>query len=133
MRILIIQTSASTVFFFSDPYESHASVLADTVCVKIEGDVETTVWSYFTIRLLSDIFPLAALVLLDTSILIATRETSTGRGDVGHQLAWGSLGWVIFCPIVSLFDVSESVPYLLPIAVGVVLLVICAIILLLSR
>lgn len=90
-------------------------------------------WSYFSIRLLSDIFPLAALVLLDTSILIATRETSTGRGDVGHQYAWGSLGWAIFAPIVALFDVSDAVPYLVPIAVGVVLLVICAIILLLSR
>lgn len=95
--------------------------------------METTVWSYFSIRLLSDIFPLAALVLLDTSILIATRETSTGRGDVGHQYAWGSLGWAIFAPIVSIFDVSDAVPYLVPIATGVVLLVICAILLLLSR
>uniref|UniRef100_A0A336M7R0 CSON005993 protein n=1 Tax=Culicoides sonorensis TaxID=179676 RepID=A0A336M7R0_CULSO len=116
----------------NDPY-SHTSALADTVCLKIEGDVETTVWSYFTLRLLSELFPLAALVLLDTSILIATRETSTGRGDVGHQLAWGSLGWAIFSPIVGTFgNVSEEIPYLVPIVVGVVLLVISAVILLLS-
>lgn len=101
--------------------------------VQVKGDVETTVWSYFTIRLIADIFPLAALVLLDTSIIIATRETSTGRGDVGHQFAWGSLGWAMFSPIVGLFDVSEEVPYLLPFSVGVILLFISAVILLFAR
>lgn len=99
---------------------------------QIIGDVDLTVWSYFTLRLIAGIFPLAVLVLLDTSILIATRETSSGRGDVGHQLAWGSLGWALFAPIVSLFDISPDVPYLLPFAVGVTLIIISALILLFS-
>lgn len=94
--------------------------------------MDLTVWSYFTIRLIAGIFPLAVIVLLDTSILIATRETSTGRGDVGHQLAWGSLGWAVYAPIVSLFDVSTDIPYLIPFAVGVVLIIVSALILLFS-
>lgn len=41
---------------------------------------------YLGIRCLADIFPTAAIALIDAAIVIATRETSTGRGDVGRQL-----------------------------------------------
>jgi len=114
-----------------DPYESN-SVLSNSLCIKIIGDVDVTVWSYFTIRLIADIFPLAVIVLLDTAILIATRETSTGRGDVGHQLAYGALGWAIFAPIVGILNPFEVQMYILPIAVGTVLIFISAVILLFS-
>lgn len=57
------------------------------------------------IRSLSDIFPAAAVTLLNTAIIIATRETSTGRGDVGRQLAWGSFGWAMFPLIIGLAGV----------------------------
>lgn len=43
-------------------------------------------------RSLGDLFTAAAVALLSASVVIATRETSTGRGDVGKQFAAGALG-----------------------------------------
>lgn len=42
----------------------------------------------------------AAVALLGTAVVIATRETSTGRGDVGKQFACGALGFGVFAPII---------------------------------
>lgn len=61
--------------------------------LQVDGDVDATLTSYYVIRLLAEIFPTAAITLLNAAIIVATRETSTGRGDVGRQLAFGSLGW----------------------------------------
>lgn len=80
------------------PY-AHGSVLAESQCIKTIGDPEYTFWSYLIIRSIADIFPTAAIVLFDAAIIIATRETSSGRGDVGRQLAWGTVGFAIFAPI----------------------------------
>lgn len=51
-------------------------------------------------RSLGDLFTAAAVALLSTSVVIATRETSTGRGDVGKQFAAGALGLGIFAVII---------------------------------
>ncbi|ALC43239.1 SP1173, partial [Drosophila busckii] len=63
------------------PYDGKDSVLADTECVKVNGNVGDTLLGYWLIRLLGDIFPMAALTLLNTAIVIAVRETSEGRGE----------------------------------------------------
>lgn len=62
------------------------NVLAESQCRQVIGNEQLTFWMYLAIRSLADIFPTAALALIDASIVIATRETSTGRGDVGRQL-----------------------------------------------
>lgn len=102
--------------------------------MQVIGDVDTTFWTYLIIRCLADMFPTAAIALLDAAIIIATRETSSGRGDFGRQMAWGSLGWAIFAPIVGAIGQTPDSPvYLIPIIVCVVLMVIAAIIILLAR
>jgi len=59
---------------------------------------------YTTIRLIGDIFPMAALTLLNTAIVIAVRETSEGRGEVCRQYVWGAIGYVVlFSPFDLLF------------------------------
>ncbi|XP_001605410.1 uncharacterized protein LOC100121799 isoform X2 [Nasonia vitripennis] len=75
------------------------SVLAESQCRQVIGNEQLTFWMYLAIRCLADIFPTAAVALIDAAIVIATRETSTGRGDVGRQLAFGSLGFAIFGPL----------------------------------
>ncbi|KAJ8678990.1 hypothetical protein QAD02_014777 [Eretmocerus hayati] len=72
------------------------SVLAESQCRQVMGNEQLTFWMYLAIRCLADIFPTAALALIDAAIVIATRETSSGRGDVGRQLAFGCLGLSAF-------------------------------------
>lgn len=60
-------------------------------------------WFYLLIRSIADIFPAAAIALLGGAVIIATRETSTGRGDVGKQFAAGALGFGLFAPLVGCF------------------------------
>ncbi|XP_055530515.1 uncharacterized protein LOC129721677 isoform X2 [Wyeomyia smithii] len=79
-----------------NPYDNEDSVLAESVCMKIVGDPETTFWSYLLLRSFADAFPLAVIVLLNAATIIATRETSTGRGDFGRQIVWGAIGWALF-------------------------------------
>lgn len=98
------------------------------------GDADTTFWTYLIIRCIADSFPTAAIALLDAAIIIATRETSKGRGDYGRQLAWGSLGWAIFAPIVGAIGQTPDTPvYLISIVVAVVLMVIAAVTILLAK
>lgn len=86
-----------------------------------------TFWPYLFIRIIADIFTTATVTLLNTAIIIATRETSTGRGDVGRQLAFGCLGWGVLPYLnVYLFDgVTESL--ILPVIIFCVCILIAAI------
>jgi MFS_1 like family len=112
-----------------NPY-AERSVLAESQCIMTEGDPDVTFWSYLLIRSVADIFPVAAITALDTAIIIATRETSTGRSEVGKQLAWGSLGWAIFAPIAGAIQLPEEAPaYMVPIVGGCVLMLLAAIVL----
>lgn len=78
-----------------EPYNSTESMLRVTEC----GYNNISFWLYLFIRSFADIFPTAAVALLNAAVVIATRETSTGRGDVGKQLAVGALGFAIFAPL----------------------------------
>ncbi|XP_067614720.1 uncharacterized protein SP1173 [Eurosta solidaginis] len=91
-----------------DPYDSKGSVLADSECIKITGDLDVTLGGYIAIRLLGDIFVLAALTLLNTAIVIAVRETSEGRGEVCRQYAWGAIGYVLLFSPIDLFAFSND-------------------------
>lgn len=95
---------------------------------QIIGDVDLTFWSYLLVRSLAEIFPAAAVTLLNAAIIIATRETSTGRGDVGRQLAWGSFGWALFPLIIGLAGVHDEL--LISVIIFAVSMLIVAIILL---
>lgn len=79
-----------------DPYNNTDSLLKRSQC----GYDNISFWLYLFIRSIADIFPAAAVALLATAVVIATRETSTGRGDVGKQFAAGALGFAIFAPII---------------------------------
>lgn len=85
-------------------------------------------------RMLADIWPTAALALLGAACVIATRETSLGRGDVGRQLAFGTLGLAIFPPLAGLAaEQMPETPYVVPFVLHAVFMLIGALILLFDR
>lgn len=82
------------------PYDSRDSVMEGTECYTVLGDPDKTYTNYAIIRILGDIFPMAALTLLNTAIVLAVRETSEGRGEVCRQYVWGAIGYVLlFSPL----------------------------------
>ncbi len=83
------------------------------------------------IRLLAEIFPTAAITLLNAAIIVATRETSTGRGDVGRQLAFGSLGWATFPFIIGVCGIQGQL--LIPVIIFAVSMILAAIILIVAQ
>lgn len=99
--------------------------------VQIIGDPELTFWSYLIIRSVADILPATAVMLLNTAIIIATRETSSGRGDVGRQLAWASLGWAVFPLVLGLCGVHGEL--IVSVSVFAVCMLVAAIVLLLAK
>ncbi|KAI5634323.1 MFS_1 like family domain-containing protein [Phthorimaea operculella] len=117
-----------------DPYDEPNTVLADGECRLVIGDPGYTFWTYFVIRVLADIWPTAALALLGAACVIATRETSLGRGDVGRQLAFGTIGLAIFPPLAGLASQNmPDDPYLVPFVMHAVFMVIGALILLVDK
>lgn len=79
-----------------DPYNNTDSLLKRSQC----GYDNISFWLYLFIKSFGDIFIAAAVALLGTAVVIATRETSTGRGDIGKQFACAALGFSIFAPII---------------------------------
>ncbi|PSN54364.1 hypothetical protein C0J52_14108 [Blattella germanica] len=87
--------------------DDEISLLAGSPCQRVRGDPNVTFWTYLVVRSIADIFPTAALALLAAVVVVATRETSVGRGDVGRQLAFGWLGLAIFGPIVGFISTVD--------------------------
>ncbi|XP_050299999.1 uncharacterized protein LOC126738620 [Anthonomus grandis grandis] len=79
-----------------DPYNNTDSLLKRSQC----GYDNISFWLYLFIKSFGDVFIAAAVTLLGTAVVIATRETSTGRGDIGKQIACGALGFGLFAPII---------------------------------
>lgn len=107
------------------------SVLAESQCSQPSGLAELTFWTYLVIRSIADIFPTTAVALVDAAIVIATRETSSGRGDVGRQLAFGSIGFAIFGPLTGYLSTilhGANTIYYLPILIHAGLMFLVAII-----
>ncbi|XP_050672648.1 uncharacterized protein LOC126970625 isoform X11 [Leptidea sinapis] len=117
-----------------DPYDEPGGVLADAECRRVVGDPDATFWIYLVIRILADIWPTAAFALLGAACVIATRETSLGRGDVGRQLAVGTVGLATLPPLAGLF-VSEmpETPFLVPFLLHALFMLIGALILIVDN
>lgn len=116
-----------------NPYDSRESVLADSQCIVVTGNLDATLGGYFTIRILGDVFALAALTLLNTAIVIAVRETSEGRGEVCRQYAWGYLGFVlVFSDIMFLNVGNEQTGSIIILSVIIACFVLAALVLLFS-
>uniref|UniRef100_A0AAR5QD40 Major facilitator superfamily associated domain-containing protein n=3 Tax=Dendroctonus ponderosae TaxID=77166 RepID=A0AAR5QD40_DENPD len=79
-----------------DPYNNTDSLLKRSQC----GYDNISFWLYLFIKSFADIFIAAAVALIGTAVVIATRETSTGRGDIGKQFACGVAGFGLFAPII---------------------------------
>ncbi|XP_063979301.1 uncharacterized protein LOC135163637 isoform X2 [Diachasmimorpha longicaudata] len=118
-----------------DPSMLQGSIDTENQCSQVAGDPDMTFWMYIIIRSIADIFPTAAVALIDAAVVIATRETSCGRGDVGRQLAFGSLGFAIFGPLCGYLNTLTSlrVPYLLPIVLHVALMILTSMVALFSK
>ncbi|KYM76774.1 Major facilitator superfamily domain-containing protein 6 [Atta colombica] len=92
---------------------------------------EAAFWMYLFVRSVADIFPTTAVALIDAAVVIATRETSCGRGDVGRQLAFGSLGFALLGPLTGYLSTLTSnigPAYWLPFVLHAVLMILAAII-----
>ncbi|KAF5300020.1 hypothetical protein FQR65_LT09277 [Abscondita terminalis] len=85
-----------------NPHNSSNSIFIEPSCNRDD----TSFWLYLFLRAIADIFPAAAVTLLDAAVIIATRETSTGRGDAGKQFAIGALGLAIFPPIIGAINLE---------------------------
>lgn len=70
-------------------------------------------------------------MLLNTAVIIATRETSSGRSEIGRQLAWGALAWGIFPLIFGLCGIHDVIT--IPVIVCIILWVLAALILLITK
>ncbi|XP_076294364.1 uncharacterized protein LOC143215790 isoform X1 [Lasioglossum baleicum] len=114
-----------------DAYILPDSVFVESQCQRTEDWSYLVFWTYLTIRSVADIFPTTAVGLIDAAVVIATRETSCGRGDVGRQLAFGSLGFAIFGPLTGyLCTLVENLNsfYYLPIALHAIMMILAALV-----
>ncbi|XP_058115904.1 uncharacterized protein LOC131288232 [Anopheles ziemanni] len=97
----------------ANPYDDEGSPLHGTTCDGDEdndGDDDegdSTFYYYLSVRSLLDFCLLGGLTLLNTIIVIATRDPASGVADFGRQLVWGAVGWIIF------FNDDAEQPYML--------------------
>ncbi|XP_025163296.1 uncharacterized protein LOC105185673 isoform X1 [Harpegnathos saltator] len=142
VRMAEFNQSCSIECDLIDPYTLPGSVLAESQCQQT-GDWAVTschsqrsactpcVWIYLAVRSFADIFPTTAVALIDAAVVIATRETSCGRGDVGRQLAFGSLGFALLGPLAGYLstltnDIGPA--YWLPFVLHAVLMILAAVV-----
>ncbi|KAL7293937.1 hypothetical protein TKK_0012667 [Trichogramma kaykai] len=116
-----------------NPYDTEygeTSVLSESQCGQVIGNEQLTFWMYLAIRSLADIFPMAGLTLVQAAVVLATRETACGRGDVGRQLAFGSAGFAVFGTLAgylaSLTGTGSSMAYYAPLTLHGLLATIAA-------
>lgn len=69
--------------------------------------------------------------------MIATRETSVGRGDIGLQISFGLIGMAVAPPLITLIhdavDESLQVTFLVPIITAVCFFILAALVMVLDR
>lgn len=107
------------------------SILENSILSVI--DKEALRSSYYTIRIIAEVFPIIIHMLLNISIIIATRETSIGRGNVGHQLSFYPMGVLTFASILGLLNHGiELEKFLIPMITFPITMFICAIVVLFS-
>ncbi|KAF7987900.1 hypothetical protein HCN44_003763 [Aphidius gifuensis] len=121
-----------------DPFiEPNNYWLKENQCHQIAGDPIMTFWMYAIIRTISDIFPMTIITLLDSAVVIATRETSCGRGDIGRQFVFGTIGFSLFGSLSGYLNLilptSYDTNYLIPIIMHSLLMIIASIVALTSN
>lgn len=116
-------------------YDNQKSFLSDSLCYEVEED--TIIWPYFILRALGDLFAISVHLLLNIAIIVATRETSSGRGNLGHLLVWGALGIAVFSLTLGLVhqfaDIDVAYDHLVPMITFSVAVLIGAIIVVFAR
>lgn len=89
--------------------------------------------SYYTIRIFAELFPIIIHMLLNIAIVIATRETSVGRGNIGHQWAFYPIGVLIFASILGVLNHAVTIDqFIIPFITFSITMFICAIVVLFS-
>lgn len=89
--------------------------------------------SYLPIRIIAEIFPIIIHMLLNIAIIIATRETSTGRGNIGHLLAFYPIGVLVFASTLGLINHAVDLnQFLIPMIAFPITMFACAIVVLFS-
>lgn len=89
--------------------------------------------SYFPIRIIAEIFPIIIHMLLNIAIVIATRETSVGRGNIGHQWAFYPIGVLVFASILGVINHAVDFDqFIIPMIVFPITMFVCAIVVLFS-
>lgn len=114
-----------------DPYTLPGGVLVESQCQHTGVWTEAAFWMYLFVRSVADIFPTTAVALIDAAVVIATRETSCGRGDVGRQLAFGSLGFALLGPLTGYLSTLTSnigPAYWLPLVLHAALMILAAVV-----
>lgn len=88
---------------------------------------------YLGLRIIAELFPVIIHMLLNIAIIIATRETSTGRGNVGHQWVFFPIGVLVFASVIGLINHAIDIEqHIVPIIVFSVTMFICAVVVLFS-
>lgn len=117
-----------------DPY-SPSSILSVIERAESFNETELQHDLYFTLRIIAEIFPVIIHMLLNIAIIVATRETSVGRGNVGIQWAFYPIGVLIFASVIGL--INHAMPndcdkYFAPILAFSISMFVCAFVVLLS-
>lgn len=89
---------------------------------------------YLTLRIIAELFPVIIHTLLNIAIIIATRETSIGRGNVGHQWVFYPIGVLMFATLIGLLNhlIGDVQQFLVPFLTFTITMFACAIVVLFS-
>lgn len=121
--------SPSVECLIEDPHGQGSIIEEETKIILSQVPYE----SYYPLRIIAEIFPLIIHMLLNISIVIATRETSVGRGNIGHQWAFYPIGVLVFASVLGLlnhaFDFQQ---FYIPLIGFVITMFVCAIVVLFS-
>lgn len=123
--------SAAVECLIKDPHKSGSFLEEDETIVLQQVPYEF----YYPLRIIAEIFPMIIHMLLNISIVVATRETSVGRGNVGHQLAFYPIGVLVFASILGLINhlVGRSIQqFLIPMITFCLTMFLCALTVLFS-
>lgn len=126
----ITECSPAIECLIKDPHE-HGSILEDNIRTVIINEVPYE--SYYPLRIIAEIFPIIIHMLLNIAIVIATRETSTGRGNIGHQWAFYPIGVLVFASVLGVLNHAVDVNrFIIPMIVFSVTMFVCAVVVLFS-
>lgn len=124
--------TVTTECMIEDPF-SGDSLLRFINRDDIEPEVSLQFDLYLLLRIIAEYFPVIIHMLLNVAIIIATRETSTGRGDVGHIWVFYPIGVLIFATVIGLINHAIDIEqHIVPILVFSVTMFVCAVVVLFS-